>query len=875
MPKTPSSDTRRRFGRWLRMLPFDTRRDYGREMEDVFLFEHEERSAEGRWAVGRLWAETIAGVLAFARREHWATTREDLRQAARGWQRAPGLFLVLVSTMTAGIAGVSVAFAVADAVLLRPLAVADPPSLVRIGERHPDSARLGNVTYATYLDLEPGGEAFAHVAAARPWFANLTGEGTPERFSGALVSGDFFDALGVLPARGRLLTVQDDQPGRGDVVVISDGVWRRRFGADESVLGRVVSLNGRAMEIAGVLPKGAEFPLGTEVWAPLVARASGIELNRRSHLLQVIARLSPQASPGDARGHLAARAASITREHPGEDPDLGLDMEPLLDRVVAPVRAGVWTALAAALVLLLVLGTNVAHVQLARTADRERELALRAVLGASRGRLARQLFTESVGLSMVASLPTILVSWLVVRGLPALLPPDLPRASGIVFSWRVALVGLAVGAVAGIVFGIWPALRSSSATWLSGSRTVGRQPSGPARSAPGSVLAAAQIAFAFVLLVVAGLVVRSAAEAANVPLGFTYDRLLRIDLPLSSGRVADPDDGDAYVAVLDPILRRLEALPGVERAAMTSTAPFMGGAATSFAVVGQEASPGREPVADVRIVDAGIFDVLGVPIVVGRGFTAGDGAGSRPVMVVSETLARRRFPDGRAVGRSITMLNWGPPLTAEVVGVVGDVAGQDPEADAEPTMYWHYPQFPQLFAITLFVRTATDEALLIPEVRQAIWGLEPDQPLPRIEPMAWAVRDARAQRRTLTVLLAALAVAAAAFALVGLYGLLAHKVGRERPVHGVRMALGATPMDIARLVVRDAGMVAAVGVGVGLALSLAAGPAIESLLFETTLTDVAAYAGAVGVIALTVAAAVLVPAWRASRTDPLLALRCQ
>jgi predicted permease len=873
MTAPPESRARRWFRRALALLPFETRRDYGREMEDVFMLEHGERASDGRQAVGRLWAESVGGLLAFARREQWAATRDDLRQAVRGWRRSPGLFVVLVATMCAGIAGVATAFAVVDAVLLRPLLIPEPSAFVRIGESHPDTPRLTNVTYATFLDLETRLDSLTDVAASRFWFANLTGNGTPERLPGALVSGSFFRALGVTPEVGRLLGPDDDQAGRDAVVVISSGLWHRRFGADPSVVGRTILLNGQSMQVVGALPAGAEFPLGTDIWAPLTARDSGLESNRRAHLLEVVGRVRPGRSGESAAAELRAIASGVNESDPGGDPDLQLRIEPLLDRVVAPVRAALLTALAATVLLLVVLGTNVAHVQLARAAGREREFALRTALGASRGRIARLLMTESLALSVLAGLAGLAVAWLAVRALPAWLPPDLPRAADIAFDWRVALLGLGVSAAAGIGFGIWPALRSSGLDRLHGSRVLGGTAAACGGRVPGRLLAAFQLAVTFALIVVAGLIIHSALEAERVPLGFSTDGLLRVDMSLSSGRISDPSDGDAYAAVLDPLLRRLEAIPGVAATGLSTTAPLAGGAATSFVAAGEPVESGREPLADIHIVDAGFFRALGVPLVAGRTFAADDRARSRPVMVVSETLARRHFPDGTPVGRTITMLNWGPPITAEVIGVVEDVVAADPEAPVVPTIYWHYPQFPQIFTLTLFVRTQGDETSLVPAVQRAIWELDPNQPLPRIEPMSWAVRDAWAQRRTLTTLLVGLAGGAAVFALLGLYGVLSHKATREKAANGVRIALGARPSDIARRVVADALRVASVGIAIGAALALAGGRMIESLLFQTSAKNAGAFAAAAVLLLLAVLAAALGPAWRASHVDPLTALR--
>jgi putative ABC transport system permease protein len=842
-------------------------------MEDVFMLERREQAAGGSRALARLWAATLGGVLAFARREQWAATRDDLRQAVRGWRRAPVLFGVLLATMCAGIAGVALAFTVVDAVLLRPLPVPDPARFVSIGEAHPNATRLSYVTYATFLDIEAGATALDHVAACRWWWANLTGEGTPERLLAAQVSGAFFEALGVMPRLGRLLTPDDDRAGHDDAVVISAGLWHRRFGAAESIVGRRVQLNGQLVQIVGVLPSGVEFPLGTDVWSPLLAHDSDLRVNRTFHGLQVVARLAPNADVERARAELDVTAASINREFPDVDPNLALRIEPVLDRVVAPVRAALWTALAATVLLLVVLGANVAQVQLARAAGREREFALRAALGASRGRIARLLLTESLALSIVAGSLGLLVAWLAVGSLPARLPASLPRASDIAFDWRAAMVSLLVAIATGFGFGAGPIMKSADTGGRWSRRLTWGAPDPRPGRTPARVLAAAQLGLTFALVVVASLIVRSALASARVQFGFSPDRLVRVDLSLTPGRVADPSNGDAYAAVLDPILRRVEAIPGVRATGLTTTPPLAGGAATSFVVVGEPASEGREPLADIRIVDAGLFDVLEVPLVAGRTFTADDRASSRPVMVVSETLARRHFPDGRAVGRSITMLKWGPPITAEVIGVVGDVVGQDLEAPVSPTIYWHYPQFPQLFALTLFVRSERDAVSMVPEIRQAIWELEPNQPLPRIEPMSASIAGARAQRRTMTALLVGLAAAAAVFALVGLYGVLSHQAARQTPAHGVRLALGARPSDIARLVVTDAGQLAAIGIAAGVALALVSGRAIEGLLFQTSARDASAFAagGALSIVA--VLAAALGPAWRASRVDPLAALR--
>jgi predicted permease len=841
-------------------------------MEQAFLDEHRDRARGGRAAAGRLWLETALGLLDFARRDQWATTRDDLRQTIRGWRRSPLGSGVLVGTIAAGLAAVVTAFAVVDAVMLRPLAVPDPTTLVRVAEAHRDHAAFSNTTYATFLDLSDRVRSLEHVAASRFTYLNLTGEGSPERLLGALVSGSFFDALGVPPVVGRLLSESDDHPGASGAVVLSERYWRSRFGGDPSIVGRRLTLNGQPCEVVGILPAGAVLPLGTDVWSPLAARGGGLEANRRFHGLFVIARLAPSATPDAARAELSTLAAAISAADPAADPDLGLTVQPVLDQVIAPVRPALWITMTATLLLLAVLGTNVAQVQLARAAGRQREFAVRAALGASRGRLARLLLTESVALSLAGGLAGLVLAWWLIGALPAWLPATLPRASGIVFDWRVAALGLGLALAVGVVVGCAPALRTRGFDRLRGARTLGVS-QGSARPSSGRLLSSAQLAVTFALIVAAGLVVRSAIAAARVPLGFAADGLVRADVSLSPGRVANPADGDAYAGVFDPLLRRLEAIPGVTRAGLTTTAPLSGGAATSFAVVGDPSPGDTEPSADIRIVDPGYFQVMRIPLVSGRYLTSDDRPGGPPVMVISETLARRHFPGGLAVGRSITMLHWGPPLTAEVVGVVGDVVGQHLERPLNPTIYWHYPQFPQLFALSLFVRTERDAAATVPDVRRAIWDLEPNMPLSRVEPMTTSLATARAQRTTVTTLLVSLASAAAVFALVGLYGVLAQKAARELPAHGVRVALGARGRDIARLVVFDALRLVAAGIAIGVGLMLSGARLVEGLLFQTPARDATSIAAA-GLLMLAAAlTAAIGPAWRAARVDPTVVMR--
>jgi putative ABC transport system permease protein len=867
---------RRWFVRMLRLLPFETRRDYGADMEHAFAADRADALMEGRsgW---RLWGATAFGLLGFAWREHWAATRLDLRYAWRGWRRAPLLFGTLIATMAAGIAALTTAFSVIDAVVLKPLPVAQAASLVRVTERHGASAPPANLTYATFLDLEARSRTLRHVAASRRWFANLTGEGDPERLTGALVSGVFFQALGSVPAAGRLLGLEDDRPGNY-VLVISHELWQRRFRGSRDVVGRTLRVNDFSYEVVGVAPPGQAFPLGTSVWAPLVARQGALAANRRSHLLEVVARLEPNRSRTEVAAELGGIAAGIAAgDSPGEAA-LSLVPAPVLEAVVRPVRSTLVAVLAGAAILLLVLFTNVAHVLLVRASARQRELAVLTALGAGRMRVARLLLTESVALFLVAGLAGTLVAWALIGWLPTVLPVDLPRVDTLRLDGRGLAVSLGTAALAGLGFGLWPAWRAASLEGSTVSTLRGPGLGGGLRRrwlGTDGRLAALQLALAFALIVSSALLVRSAVQVDRIPLGFAPDGLLRVDLALSPHRLPHEADGDAYVGVFAPIVDGLEALPGVTAVGFTTVPPFAGGPATGFRLVGRPESERSQPLADVRMVDTGYFGTMGIPLRAGRGLAASDTARAEPVVVVSEAFARAWFPGEEAVDRSMTMLDWGEPLTARIVGVVGDVPGQELEREPPPTVYWHYAQFPRLFGVSLFVRARQDPATLAASVRDVLRRFEPDQPLTRVEPMSARLAEVRSRRLVLTTTLTAFAAAAVVFALVGLYGVLAERTSRQGPAFGVRLALGATPSSLVRLVLDEALVITGVGLLLGCLAAVVAGRVLEGLLYRTAAVSPLAMAASGAVVATVALLAALVPARRAARVDPASALRAE
>jgi predicted permease len=870
------SAAQRWFARIQRLLPFETRRDYGADMQQAFADDRAEALAEGRWG-WRLWGATVLGVLRFARQEHWAATRLDLLYAWRGWRRSPMLFGTLIVTMAAGIAAWTTAFSVIDAVVLRPLPVPQAASLVRVDERHGEAAPLGHVTYATFLDLEAGSRTLLHVAAARRWFANLTGEGDPERLPGALVSGGFFPALGSVPSLGRLLGPEDDRRGHY-VVVISHELWQRRFRGRADVIGRTLRINDFSYQVVGVLPPGQAFPLGTAVWAPLAPRDGALAANRRSHLLEVVGRVAAGRSEGEVAAELGTIAERIAAADGAGEGSLSLVPAPVLDAAVRPVRPALVAVGAGAAILLLVLFTNVAHVLLVRASVRERELAVITALGAGRLRVARLLLTESLALFLVAGLAGTVVAWILVGWLATVLPADLPRLDTLRLDGRALAVSLGTAALAGLGFGAWPALRAASLERSTVETLRGPGLGGGLRRrwlGAGGRLAAVQLALAFALLTSSGLLVRSAMEVGRIPLGFVPDGLLRADLSLSPHRLPHEAAGDDYAGVFAPIASGIEALPGVASVGFTTAPPFGAGPATSFRIAGRPESERDGPVADVRLVDAGYFRTMGIPLRAGRGLAASDTARSEAVVVVSETLARAWFPGEDAVDRSLTMLSWGAPRTARIVGLVGDVPGQELEREPVPTVYWHYPQLPQLSGVSLFVRTRGDPASLAAGVREVIRRLEPDQPLTRVEPMTDRLAEVRSRRRVLTATLTAFAATAVVFALVGLYGVLTDRTARQGPAFGVRLALGATPGSLVRLVLDEALAITGAGLLLGCLGALAAGRLLEGLLYRTAAVSPLAMGASGAIVACVALLAALAPARRAARVDPASALRAE
>jgi putative ABC transport system permease protein len=797
------------------------------------------------------------------------TIWQDMRYAARMLRKNPGFAAVAVLTLALGIGANTAMFSVVNAVLLRPLPYPESERLVRVEEHH-GGPRPSNFTYASFLDVKNGSQSLRDVAAYRRWTFSLTGDGEPESVEGAMVSAEYFSALRVRPFLGRWFTPEEDKSGTGDVVVLSHGLWQRRYGSDPSAIGRTVKVNDRASTIVGVMPAGFREPDQAEIWAPLEATGE-FATNRRSHLLTVVARLGPGSEVAQANAETEILARRIDTENPEVDPGLRIEVVSLQTREAAPVRPLLIVLLGAVGCVLLIACANLANLLLARGARRSREFAIRAALGAGRARLARQLVTESLLLALLgAGVGIVVARWC----LPTLQHFLLGGVSGFA---EVSLDGRVLGFAAmitfltGVLCGLAPALENAR-------RDVQRSLSESSRSSTGvrqrrlrDVFVISEVAFALVLLIAAGLLLESFGALLRVPLGFEPRGLVTMQLFLSPTRFSEGSPRAAQY--LDQVVKKLEEIPGVKSAAIVDSLPLNGGASTDFEILGRPApKPGDEPEANIHMVSSEYFRTMGIRLVAGRWFTERDTAESPRVMVISETMARQFWAGADPIGQRVTMKDWGPPLTGTIVGVVGDVKLDGLEAVTRPALYWPYTQFNGLFN-SVVVRTDAAPAAIVPALKAAIWSINGEQTIASIQTMDQILADQFVARRFNLGLLGAFAGLALLLSSLGIYGVLAQAVQQRTQEIGIRMALGAERGDVLKLVLSQGLTLSLVGIAIGLAGSFGLMRLMSNLLFGVRVTDPAAFAGAAVLLTTVALAACWIPARRAMRVDPMVALR--
>ena len=791
---------------------------------------------------------------------------QNLRQASRVLRRQPAFSCVAILTLALGIGAATAVFTVVYGVLLRPLPYRDPDRLVVLRYGHQGIVSPW-FSPPNFRDYAAQNDAFSGTAALTPITVNMTGLGEPERLQGARVSWNYFDVLGVGIAHGRAFVEADDQ-GDGNRIVLSYGLWRRRFGGRPDVINSTTTLDGRSVTIVGVASADLNFPATAQFWQPLIFTPRDLSAESRgAQWVQVLARLKIDVSAQQATTALQTIGRSLAREFPRTENDVTALAIPLLERIVGNIRPTLFALLGAVTLVLLIACANVASLLLARAQARGREVAVRIALGATRRQLIAQLLTESLVLGMLGAAAGVGIAIVLVRALVLFGPASIPRLATLTVDASVLAFAVAVAIATSIAFGLTPA-RSFA---LSSRGAVGTSTTGARR-----LLVVSELAFAAMLLVSSGLLIRSYLQLQRVAPGFDPDSVATFGLSLPAAKYPRAENLDAFVSTL---LSRLEAEPGVESAAVAYGLPFTSGlnAITGFRRQDQaEPESASMPSASMRIVSADYFRTMRIPIRSGRFFDRRDTAAAPEVVLINERAAQRYFAGVNPIGQQILVsaeiardVRNGPKT---VVGVVGNVkyGGLDEETPAE--IYLPYDQH-RVDAFTVAVRTTADPLAIIPSLRRDVAGLDPLLPLANIKSLASLVDASIVERRFTMVVFLSFAVIAAALSAIGVYGVLAYLVSQRTKEIGLRLAIGASPSGVVWLFVREGMVLTAVGLTAGLAGAVAAERWIRSLLFGVTPADPTTFAAVGCALTVTAVLATYVPARRAASVDPTDALR--
>jgi putative ABC transport system permease protein len=797
------------------------------------------------------------------------TLWQDLRFGARVLLRRPAFTLVAVLTLALGIGANTAIFSVINAVLLSPLPFPDQERLVDLYETfRPDG--FGTLSVPNLRDWQRENRTFEGIAGYAGGTFNLQGGDAPQRLQGLRVEANYFDVLGLRPQIGRTFLQGEDEAGRDRVVVISDALWRSGFGADAGIVGKSLPLNGESYTVVGVMPPSVDTLSRTQLWSPLVFTDKE-KAERNEHWVSVIGRLKEGVTREQAQADLATIAARLEREYPDAQTGRGATVRSYEDRVVGGVRQPLLVLMAAVLFVLLIACANVANLLLARSAARQREIAVRVAVGAGRLRLVRQFVTEGVLLSVAGGAVGVGAAWLGLDLLGKIAFAFVPRSGEIRLDLRVLCFTLLVSVVTGIVFGVAPAAQAFG-TDVQGALKEGGSPrAGLGGAGLRSALVVAEIAAAFVLLVGAGLLIKSFARLQSVDPGVRPENVLTAKLSLPEERYKDDE---ARARFHRELIERVSSLPGVEAAAVTSRLAVQEfGTNGNVPVEGKSYPKNQEPHVEKRVVSPDYFRALGVTVLRGRSLDARDTKDAPPVAVINEAMARAVWGDEDPVGKRV----FGPPGDpwVTVVGVVSDVRNLGLARPPAPELYLSYQQslMPLPQSVTLVVRSRLDPAALTAAVRREAQSLDPAQPLYNVQTMQAVLDSTVSDRRLNVTLLGTLAALSLVLAVVGIYGVMSYTVTQHTREIGVRMALGARGRDILRLVVGRGMLLAAFGVAAGLAGSLALTRFIAAMLFDVQATDAATFAAITALLAGVALLACLIPALRAARVDPMIALR--
>jgi putative ABC transport system permease protein len=836
-----------------------------RELADVAVTSVRRRTAPGR-CLTRLTPSSN-------RRDSMGSLTQDLRYACRMLYRQPAFTAVAVVTLALGIGATTAVFTVVNGVLLRPLPYRDPDSLVQLF--HGRNGRL-TMTFSppNYRDITSQSGVFSEWAALTPSTSSLTGNADPVQIDGADVTGRFFSVLGVTPRLGRLL-VDADVDGDAPVVVLRESLWRRQFGARADIVGSTVRLSGKPFTVVGVASSDVSIPSGAEYWRPLAFTPHQLDDTQRgAQWVGAIARLESGVTLEQAQSAMANTAAQLARAYPLNNKDRIMTATRLQERIVRGIRPALLILLGAVTLVLLVACVNVANLLLARANNRTREVAVRAAVGAGRGRLIQQFLAESVVLGLAGGLAGLFVAYCATQGLVALGPSSIPRLQDVGIDWRVLAFTVAIATMTSVVFGLVPALASTGGTVARFISTAGRGSIGHGRTRVRKALVVCEMSLAVVLLVGAGLLIRSYQRISDVNPGFSPDHLLTFAVTLPEAKYATVAAAGQF---MQEYVARIGARAGVEGAAGVYGLPLDNSftASSSFRRK-NEPDAADTPSAGMRIVTPDYFRTLKIPLRAGRIFEAHDDDVAPEVVVINEEAARRFWPGADPIGQQIRLgVRLAPGVRSgqkTIVGIVANVKWSGLDAVPPPEVYLPYAQHP-VDALTMVVRTTGDPHALVPVARADLASLDRELPMSAVRTMDEVVGRSIAERRFIMLLLASFAIVAVLLASIGVYGVLAYLVSQRTQEIGVRLAIGAAPDDVVRLFVREGATLALIGLAAGLAGAVGAGRALTSLLFGVTSTDPITYAGVAAALGLAALAASYLPARRAARVDPMTALR--
>ncbi|MDT5156915.1 MAG: hypothetical protein QOH51_1272 [Acidobacteriota bacterium] len=805
------------------------------------------------------------------------TLWQDLRYGARSLWTRPGFTLVAVLTLALGIGANTAIFSLINAVLLKPLPFADPARLVMVWE---DASNIGfpqnSPAPANYLDWKTQNQTFEDMAAIQTVSYNLTGVGEPEKVAGHAVTANLFGLLGTRPALGRGFSAEEEKPGSNKVVILSHALWQNSFGGERSLVGREILLNGEKYTVVGVMPAGFQFLESyIRLWVPL-AQAPEDWANRGGHYLTVVGRVRPGVTTEQADADIKTIMARISRDHPDEAAELGANVQPLREQLAGDVRRPLMMLLVAVAFVLLIACANIAGLLLSRSVARRREIAIRIALGASRWRVVRQLLTESALLSLSGGVLGLLLALWSFAFLQQLIPQTMALSTSLGIDGKVLGFTLVISLLTGTVFGLAPALQASKA----GPGEALKQGGGRGGVGAGSrrlrnAFVVSEVALALVLLVGAGLLIQSLKKLRGQYSGIRPENVLTLRTILPENKYTEHAQRQAFY---DAVLERVRRLPGVVSAGYTTTVPLTWKGGTSgFTVEGRAPERGMGNDANHRQVTADYLQTLGIPLKQGRYLQESDGPQSQPVVVINEAMARAYWPGQDALGKRFKV--GGPDAKRPwltIVGVVADVRQMGLDAPVKAEMYLPYRQveYQQWFAPGyLVIRTSVEPAGLIAAVRREVYAVDPGQPVSNVQTMAEILSDESAQRQVGMTLLGVFAALALALSSLGIYGVLSFFVAQHMQEIGVRLALGAQPVSILALVLRKGMTLALAGVGLGLCGAFALTRLMQSQLFGVSPNDPLTYAGFALLLTLVALAACYMPARRATKVDPMVALR--